>query len=190
MTRNAFEEDRLAAEAYARRVAKAMELKPTVLRGFNIYVGDKVVGELAVDTVRPKKVWMPPKDPATPVVRRYALPWSPAVRYQEDAYCIGCAPRDAPIDEIEQIEANSVWDCYPQCVVCGAQHTYVRLEHETCSNCNGTGIDHVDGIDCPCTETACSECGGYPCTCEGPVCGACGNRGPAVCDCLATSYRR
>lgn len=53
-----------------------------------------------------------------------------AVGYEHEIYCIGCLPdgvEAADIDAVVPIFADSEWDCYPVCVVCGMEHDYVVL---------------------------------------------------------------
>ena len=43
--------------------------------------------------------------------------------------CVGCLPDGITADHIDvhPIFANSEWDYYPTCDVCGCQHEYVTL---------------------------------------------------------------
>jgi hypothetical protein len=56
-----------------------------------------------------------------------------AVTYNASVYCVDCLPDDAPgieSDEIGPIFADSEWDRYPTCDVCGTEHDYVGLTED------------------------------------------------------------
>lgn len=184
MTRDAFEEERLEAAAYAKRIERALQPPKPVRRAARIYVGGRLVGEIADGiTLVPPPVGaivelsgagVPPVHPSTPKQRINGQAWAQAVLCGNDVYCAICAACTPFVPgPPEPIEANSVWNDYPCCVKCGTVHRYVRLEHEVCSHCDDTGIDTSDGS---------------PCACKGEPCGACGET--SGCDCAAVSYRR
>lgn len=49
-----------------------------------------------------------------------------AVTHEAGAYCIDCRP----VNEAHPIFADSEWDYYPTCDVCGEVHKYVTLTDE------------------------------------------------------------
>ena len=50
-----------------------------------------------------------------------------AVAYDGDVYCLGCLPEGVNEDDAYPIFADSEWDYYPVCCVCGGVHDYVNL---------------------------------------------------------------
>ena len=52
-----------------------------------------------------------------------------AVIFQGEVRCVGCLPDGITPDHpmVSPIFANSEWDRYPACDVCGCQHTYVGI---------------------------------------------------------------
>jgi len=50
-----------------------------------------------------------------------------AVTYDGAVYCNECCPVPLDSDEVMPVFADSEWDCYPTCDVCGTQHDYMGL---------------------------------------------------------------
>jgi hypothetical protein len=52
-----------------------------------------------------------------------------AVTYEASVYCVNCLPSGVSVDdeEVSPIFADSEWDYYPSCDVCGERHTYMNL---------------------------------------------------------------
>ena len=53
-----------------------------------------------------------------------------AMTYNADIYCIGCLPVEIDSLEVHPVFADSEWDYYPTCAVCGETHTYMSLTTE------------------------------------------------------------
>jgi len=55
-----------------------------------------------------------------------------AVAYEHEIYCIDCLPDgiENPNRVIDPIFANTEWDVYPICCICGREHDYVVLLEE------------------------------------------------------------
>ena len=61
-----------------------------------------------------------------------AVDWY-AVAWDGDVYCADCLPDGVGVEDdgVYPIFADSEWDRYPVCCVCGAEHDYVGLiEHD------------------------------------------------------------
>ena len=52
-----------------------------------------------------------------------------AVTYDGDVYCKFCLPNGVNIDdeEVSPIFADSEWDAFPVCYICGEVHEYVDI---------------------------------------------------------------
>ena len=50
-----------------------------------------------------------------------------AVVLLDSVRCVGCLPVTADHLDVHPIFANSEWDYYPTCDLCGLQHEYVNL---------------------------------------------------------------
>lgn len=52
-----------------------------------------------------------------------------AVGYEHKIYCIKCLPVGVTTDDLDvaPVFADSEWDVYPVCAVCGCVHDYVVL---------------------------------------------------------------
>lgn len=74
-----------------------------------------------------------------------------AVVYEGEIYCTGCLPEGVSVesDEVSPIFADSEWDYYPICSVCGETHTYMNLTAE------GRKFEHLDDEE----TVECEGCG-------------------------------
>ena len=54
-----------------------------------------------------------------------------AVVYDGEIYCVECLPSEVDIqsEDVMPIFADSEWDNYPVCCICGYEHNYVNLLH-------------------------------------------------------------
>lgn len=52
-----------------------------------------------------------------------------AVVYEASVCCVECLPTGVSVndDDVSPVFADSEWDYYPVCDVCGAEHDYVQL---------------------------------------------------------------
>lgn len=50
-----------------------------------------------------------------------------AITFEGDVYCNGCFPGDTSNTDCSPVFADSEWDSYPTCCICGYQHDYVSL---------------------------------------------------------------
>ncbi len=47
--------------------------------------------------------------------------------FEADAYCLGCLPVSFNEEGVMPIFADSEWDYYPVCSICGKELDYVQL---------------------------------------------------------------
>ena len=52
-----------------------------------------------------------------------------AIAYEGECYCVDCLPNGVSVndEDVYPIFADSEWDDYPVCAVCGTVHDYVGL---------------------------------------------------------------
>jgi len=55
-----------------------------------------------------------------------------AVAYDASVYCVKCLPEGVTVnsEDVYPVFADSEWDYYPVCDVCGTVHDYVNLIEE------------------------------------------------------------